>query len=81
MCTITVDLIKITDHGFALCDTRSGKCVMADNSGEITEIKLAEWLTCQHYELFDANTWSKNYKTMKNTYFVTKYDLEELKTF
>lgn len=81
MCTITADLIKITDHGFALCDTRSGKCVMADNSGEITEIKLAEWLTCQHYELFDVNTWSKNYKTMKNTYFVTKYDLEELKTF
>ena len=81
MCTVSADLIKITDHGFALCDTRSGKCVMADNSGEITEIKLAEWLTCQYYELLDTDTWSKNYKTMKNTYFITKYDLEELKTF
>lgn len=81
MSTVTADLIKITNHGFALCNTKSGKCVMADNTGEIKEIKLAEWLGAQFYDMFDVKTWKDNYATMKNTYFVTKYDLEDLKKF
>ena len=54
---------------------------MADNTGEIKEIKLAEWLGVQFYDMFDVKTWKDNYATMKNTYFVTKYDLEDLKKF
>lgn len=81
MTTITADLIKITDNGFALFNTDSGKCILANNNGNIKEIKLEEWLCAQFLDLFDTKTWTERYASMKNTYFVTKYDLENLKVF